>query len=109
MSGSSEPSGEASGSFRLDQPVTFDSLVRLRSAGESAISAAADAVLVDLAGLEHSNSAAVALLMAWWREAERQGKRITFRDPPAALRDIVELSGMTEVLPFAPAHEEAVR
>ncbi len=88
---------------RLSEPVTFESLTRLRAAGESAIAATATGVVIDLSGLPQSNSAAVALLLAWWREADRLEKPIAFRDPPASLRDIVELSGMTDVLPFEPA------
>lgn len=87
----------------LNEPVTFDSLVRLRAAGAAAIAAAEDGVVVDLSGLPQSNSAAVALLMAWWREADRLGKPIAFRNPPESLRDIVELSGVADVLPFESA------
>lgn len=86
--------------YRVDGPVTFHNLERIRKEGEVAIEAAGERVNIDLSGLEQANSAAVALLMAWYRAAEGDGKAIAFVDAPVALVNIVELSGMTEVLPI---------
>lgn len=55
-------------------------------------------VPLDLAGLERSNSLAVALLLAWLRCADSQGKALQIAQVPQSLRYIIEFSGLTEVL-----------
>lgn len=87
-------------SHRLEGPVTVANLVDLRGAGEAAIEASEGRAVVDLSGLEASNSLSVALLMAWFRAAERSGKELEFIGAPDELSSIIELSGMNEVLPM---------
>lgn len=91
--------------YRVDGRITFDSLTRVRTEGEARIAEAEGPVVIDLSGLEHGNSAAVALLMAWWRDAEHQEKAISFVGAPAALRNIVELSGVSDILPLGAADD----
>jgi phospholipid transport system transporter-binding protein len=75
-------------------------MARIRAEGAAAIAAGGDTVMVDLSGLEQGNSVAVALLMAWLRAAARDGKSLSFTGAPAELTNIIELSGMTDVLPL---------
>lgn len=89
--------------YRLEGPVTFANVDAVRAAGEAAIAAAGDHPVVDLSGLESANSVAVALLMAWFREATHLGKTVAFRDASAGLRNIVDLSGLGGVLPLQDA------
>jgi ABC-type transporter Mla MlaB component len=95
--------------YRLSGRVTFDNLVQIREEGEAAIVGAGDRAEIDLSGLEHGNSAAVALLMAWFRAAESLDKRIVFEAPPIELVNIVELSGLTDVLPLSGSGTAAAR
>jgi len=81
--------------------VTLDNLVAIRREGEAALAAADTPTSMDISGLENGNSAALALLMAWFREAQAQGKEVVFTDIPSELVKIIELSGMAEVLPLA--------
>lgn len=90
---------------RLTGRVTFDTLARTRAEGEARIAEAGERVIVDLSELQHGNSAAVAVLMAWWRLADHLDKSIVFANAPAGLRNIIELSGMTSVLPLAASAE----
>lgn len=85
---------------RLTGAVTFANLVPVRAEGEAAIAAAGERAVVDLAGLEDGNSAAVAVLMAWYRKARTLGKDIVFLDAPAEVRNIIKLSGLNGVLPL---------
>ena len=85
--------------FPVTGTITFDNLMDVRRAGEAAIADADDGVTFDLSGLEHANSAAVAVLMAWFRAADRQDKTVSFVGVPAELESIIELSGLTDVLP----------
>lgn len=81
--------------------MTLDNLVAIRSEGEAALAAAGSATSIDVSGLVGGNSAALALLMAWFREANAQGKELVFTAIPAELEKIIELSGMSAVLPIA--------
>tara|TARA_Y100001933_G_scaffold21205_1_gene18139 strand:- start:2870 stop:3187 length:318 start_codon:yes stop_codon:yes gene_type:complete len=94
--------------FPVTGAVTFDNLMEIRRAGEATIAEAEDGVVFDLSGLENGNSAAVALLMAWFRAADRHDRAVAFAGAPAELVSIIELSGLTEVLPLegAAGHPE---
>lgn len=92
---------DGAASFRPEGRVTLETLMDLRTRGEAAIAEAGESVVFDLSGIDNGNSAGVALLIAWFREAERLEKRIEFRGVPKDLRDIIGLSGLTDVLPIA--------
>lgn len=95
--------------FPVTGTVTFDNLMDIRRAGEAAIAEAADGVTFDLSGLAQGNSAAVAVLMAWFRAADRQDKTVSFVGVPAELESIIELSGLTDVLPLERAPQPAAQ
>lgn len=98
--------GTAAADYRLDGAVSFETMARIRAEGEAAIAAAGEHAIMDLSGLEHGNSVTVALLMAWLRAAESAGKELVFTAAPAELINIIELSGMTSVLPLAEVPHE---
>jgi phospholipid transport system transporter-binding protein len=87
--------------YRLRGPVTLANLVAIRREGEAALAAADTPASMDISGLENGNSAALAVLMAWFREAQALGKEVVFTAIPSELVKIIELSGMAEVLPIA--------
>jgi anti-anti-sigma factor len=93
-------SDDPSGSHRIRGPVTFENLMALRAEGDRVIATATEPVRMHLEGLDGGNSAAVALLMAWFRAATAHQKTIEFVDVPKEVRKIIELSGLTEVLPL---------
>lgn len=93
--------------FPVTGIVTFDNLMAVRRAGEAAIGQADDGVIFDLTGLEQGNSAALALLMAWFRAADRHSRTVSFVGLPTELESIIELSGLTDVLPVERAPEPA--
>jgi phospholipid transport system transporter-binding protein len=99
---STSPLGRPPGDpcFRLTGAVSLANLMDIRRQGEAALAAAAPPVRMDISGLENGNSAALALLMAWFRAARAQDKAVTFTGVPAELQKIIELSGMTSVLPL---------
>jgi ABC-type transporter Mla MlaB component len=87
-------------SHRVRGPVTFDNLMALRAEGDAVISAAPTGVRMQLDDLDGGSSAAVALIMAWFRCAAVQDKTIEFVDVPPEVTKIIELSGLTDVLPL---------
>ncbi len=72
--------------------------------GKAAI--AAGARRIDLAGVGELDSSALALLLAWLREAKRLGAELSFASLPQGLTTIARLYGVAELLPAAaaPAH-----
>jgi len=58
---------------------------------------------VDLAEVGELDSSALALLLAWLREAKRQNRSLAFANLPQGLTTIARLYGVAELLPAAPA------
>jgi phospholipid transport system transporter-binding protein len=60
---------------------------------------------VDLAEVGELDSSALALLLAWLREAKRQNRSLAFANLPQGLTTIARLYGVAELLPTAsPTH-----
>jgi phospholipid transport system transporter-binding protein len=59
---------------------------------------------VDLAEVGELDSSALALLLAWLREAKRLNRSLVFANLPQGLTTIARLYGVAELLPAAPAH-----
>ena len=71
--------------------------VELLGAGIEAIRAG-DANF-DLSAVRQVDSSAVALLLAWQREAQACGARLTLSGLPAALKSLAVLYGVDELIP----------
>jgi phospholipid transport system transporter-binding protein len=59
---------------------------------------------VDLAEVGELDSSALALLLAWLREAKRRNVSLEFANLPQGLTTIARLYGVAELLPASPAH-----
>ena len=59
---------------------------------------------VDLAEVGELDSSALALLLAWLREAKRQKRELQFANLPQGLTTIARLYGVADLLPATPAH-----
>lgn len=57
-------------------------------------------VAVDLSGVGRVDSAGVALLLEWVREARAHGRALVFRGMPAQLLAIARVSGVDTILPL---------
>jgi phospholipid transport system transporter-binding protein len=87
--------------FRPASDLTFDTAATVREAGLKAI---ADGQYdIDLADLTTVDSAAVATLLAWKRQAARAGHHLAFRNLPANLHSLIALYSVGELLGTAPA------
>ena len=53
---------------------------------------------IDLSAIGRADSAAIALLVEWRRRARLDGRTLRFRGLPQSLRDLLELSELTELL-----------
>lgn len=87
------------GHFAVSGAIDATNFKAWQGQGEQYIQESAQPLVqIDLAGLERSNSMAVALLLAWLRCADAQGKALQIAQVPQSLRYIIDFSGLTEVL-----------
>lgn len=75
--------------YRLTGALTFDTVATLR--------VPAGAQTIDLGGLAATDSAGLALLLEWWRQAQTQGRKLVFTAVPARLRDLIRVNGLASV------------
>ena len=81
--------------------LTLASVAADLAQGKAAIAEGARSV--DLAGVGELDSSALALLLAWLREAKRLGRELTYANLPQGLTTIARLYGVAELLPAAAA------
>ena len=58
---------------------------------------------VDLAEVGELDSSALALLLAWMREAKKHNRELQFANLPQGLTTIARLYGVADLLPASPA------
>lgn len=74
----------------------------LREAGRRLLAGSpARALWVDCAGITHSSSVGLSLLLCLMRDARATGKTLAVRNLPADMRQIAEVYGLLELLPLA--------
>lgn len=77
------------------------SVPTLREQGRALIGQGSGPLVLDCAGVEHSNSAGLALLLAWLRDAQAAGRPLSIAHLPSELRQIAEVSDALALLPLA--------
>lgn len=56
--------------------------------------------LIDLSGVTRADSAGVALLLEWMRDADAAGGRLRFVNAPAQIRAIIDFCALGDVIPL---------
>jgi phospholipid transport system transporter-binding protein len=79
--------------------VTLGNVAALLEEGRRHI--AEGAQTVDLAEVSEMDSALLALLLAWLREARASGRSLSFINLPASLKTIARLYGVDALIPVA--------
>ena len=87
------------GGSALFGALTFDTVPQLFKQGRQ-LGAGGTGVVLDLAGVEHSDSAGLALLVGWTRQARQQNGSITFHNVPAQLLGMAKVGGVDQLLAF---------
>ncbi|MFZ6047284.1 lipid asymmetry maintenance protein MlaB [Pseudomonas sp. CR3202] len=89
------------GELRLVGVLDHGTGPQLRETGRQLIRASngANRLVLDCSAVEKSSSVGLALLLAFMRDAEAAGKTLTLRGLPEDMRQISEVSGLTELLP----------
>jgi phospholipid transport system transporter-binding protein len=82
-------------------PLTLASVTAVLREGSAAIGQGARTV--DLSEVGEMDSSALALLLAWLREAKRLGIALSLENLPQGLTTIARLYGVADLLPAVPA------
>ena len=82
-------------------PLTLASVTAALHEGNAAIGQGVRSV--DLSEVGELDSSALALLLAWLREAKRLNRDLSFANPPQGLTTIARLYGVADLLPGLPA------
>lgn len=90
-------SANGDGTWRIEGVLDFASVTALFRRSREVLSGG-DAVTLDLSGVERANSAGVALLLEWRREARRSGIALELAGLPEAVLRVARLSGVEDVL-----------
>ena len=89
----------APGRIVVSSPLTFETARRVCAAGLRCISRdGSPLVVVDLAGVPNADSAGLAVLIEWRRQAWLRGQRLNFANLPAQISTIAHLSEVSELL-----------
>lgn len=84
--------------YRLQAPLLFATVEKLRPQGIALIDAAQTELRLDLSGVAAADSAGLALLVHWLACARSAGKRLFYVRAPAALMALAQLSDVAPLL-----------
>jgi len=85
------------GQFELSGVLGFDTVVSLLQRGRE-LFGGAQAATVNLASVTHADSAGLALLLEWLREARQKGRVLTYKGMPSQLHSLASISEVAEWL-----------
>ena len=89
---------EKGGQFRLQGALTFQNVGDAVDLGRT-LFRDGRAVVVDLQEVTRADSAGLALLIEWMRQARHGGGYVAFRNVPEQILHIAEASGLDKLLP----------
>ena len=81
----------------LGGSITFNDALEWREAVLKEIDR--DGLVIDLAGVEEADSAALSLLLEWRREAKLRGYGLRYASLPQAIRSLAEVYGVSSLIP----------
>lgn len=90
----------ADGVVRVSGDLTFATVTALWRDSQPLLGAGGARLQIDLAGVGHADSAGLALLVEWLRNARTAGVELVFQAVPAQLLAIASASGVDRLLPL---------
>lgn len=99
MTGEANLNAAGPGRFELIGRLDFDTVPAVLARSRSLFDGTG-MITVDLAGVEHSNSAGLGLLLEWMRLAGEQGSRIEFLNIPDGIQAVAHTSDLDSLLPL---------
>lgn len=89
------------GQFTVEGELSKFTVPSIMNRADSMMQGAAQNILIDLQGVTRTDSAGLALLLEWMSIAKEKGLQIHFRNLPAQLSKIAEVSDLEDILPLA--------
>lgn len=90
---------DEAGELRLSGVLDYRTGPGLRKQGQALIKACkATSVVVDCSAVEKSSSVGLSLLLCFMRDAQAAGKALSIRAMPEDMREIAQVSELTELL-----------
>jgi phospholipid transport system transporter-binding protein len=83
---------DGAGRFAVAGPLTFDTVHGLLALPTME---AQESITIDLAGVPRADSAGLALMLEWLRQARHNNRTLTFTHIPARLQDLIDVSGLS--------------
>ncbi|WP_417513588.1 STAS domain-containing protein [Marinobacter sp.] len=90
------------GVLAVSGAIDAHTVLPLRAEGERLITTVNDSLVVDLAGLSATHSAALSMLLCWSRLAEKLGVSLSFTAAPERLVSLAALSNLEDWLQSRP-------
>jgi phospholipid transport system transporter-binding protein len=90
-----------SGHFAVVGEIGFDTVRGLLASGATRLAGADAQFEVDLSGVTKGDSAGLALLIEWLKQAARSGKTVRFTRVPGQLRALAQISEIEGFLPLS--------
>lgn len=90
-------SNEGAGRFRLEGEVGFGTVMHLLNESRELFEHE-ERVRLDLSGVERINSAGLALVIEWLREARHESKELEIHNPPAELMAMASICDVEDLL-----------
>ena len=87
------------GMLRIQGDIDFANANACCDEGLALLAQMSGDVLIDLAGLSSASSLSVAVLLRWARSVAVKGMTLRLSNVPEKCRAIVQVSGLTDVLP----------
>lgn len=95
------PISGSAGHFQLAGDLSFATVPQVYLEADTLFGSPEAALVLDLSRVKRTDSAGLALLVAWLRQARRQHKDLHFRAIPEQLLAIAKASGVEAVLPLS--------
>lgn len=86
------------GQIQLTGELSFKTVPAFFAANRDIIKLANHELYIDLDGISRADSAGIALLIEWQRQAQHENRSISFHNIPAQLLAIARLSGVESIL-----------
>jgi phospholipid transport system transporter-binding protein len=96
-----KPDPNQAGRYLLSGELTFTTVPAVYEQGHAMFTTPTTTLTLRfINGAARTDSAGLALLVEWLREAREHGKTLRFENIPAQLKDLARVSGLERVLPL---------
>ena len=85
------------GTFALNGELSFAAVPALVTQSRVWLAAGEDSITINMATVGRADSAGLALMLEWMKQASKSGKQIKFINIPDQLSSLIRVSGLSEV------------